>query len=90
VHLALKLNESVLTGRKIRVKRCGEKWKAPQSSPGPRRAPKARADAALRNQKDSADSFVGDKANPLKKSAKPRRPKTIPRDKAGKNRPSCD
>ncbi|NXV46989.1 RBM34 protein, partial [Uria aalge] len=86
VHLALKLNDSVLVGRKIRVKRCGEKWKAPQKHPDQSRAPKDRVDTKLKNSKRSKDSFVGEKANPLKKSTKQKRLKTIPRNKAGKNK----
>ncbi|KFQ68133.1 RNA-binding protein 34, partial [Phaethon lepturus] len=86
VHLALKLNETVLMGRKIRVKRCGEKWKAPQKSPDQPRAPKDRVDTTLKNKTRSNDSFVGEKAIPLKKSTKPKRLKTIPRNKAGKNK----
>ncbi|KAM6083573.1 RNA-binding protein 34 [Theristicus caerulescens] len=88
VHLALKLNDSLLMGRKIRVKRCGEKWKAPQKSPDQSRAPKDRVHATLKNKRCSRDSFVGEKAIPLKKSTKPKRLKTIPRDKAGKNKQS--
>ncbi|NXI45333.1 RBM34 protein, partial [Galbula dea] len=84
VHLALKLNESDLMGRKIRVKRCGEKWKAPQKHPDHSRPPKARADTTLKNKKCSNDSFVGEKAIPLKKSTKPKGLKTVPRNKAGK------
>ncbi|KAM6365456.1 RNA-binding protein 34 isoform 2-T2 [Alca torda] len=90
VHLALKLNDSVLVGRKIRVKRCGEKWKAPQKHPDQSRAPKDRVDTKLKNSKRSKDSFVGEKANPLKKSTKQKRLKTIPRNKAGKNKKSFD
>ncbi|NXN61935.1 RBM34 protein, partial [Rynchops niger] len=86
VHLALKLNDSVLVGRKIRVKRCGEKWKAPQKRPNQSRAPKDRVGTKLKNNKCSNDSFVGEKANPLKKSTKQKRLKTIPRNKAGKNK----
>ncbi|NXW31915.1 RBM34 protein, partial [Phaetusa simplex] len=86
VHLALKLNDSVLVGRKIRVKRCGEKWKAPQKRPNQSRAPKDRVGTKLKNNKCSKDSFVGEKANPLKKSTKQKRLKTIPRNKAGKNK----
>ncbi|KAF1615725.1 RNA-binding protein 34, partial [Eudyptes chrysolophus] len=85
VHLALKLNDSLLMGRKVRVKRCGEKWKAPQKSPNRSRAPKDSVDATLKNKRRSNDSFVGEKANPLKKSTKPKRLKTVPRNKAGKN-----
>ncbi|NXL08514.1 RBM34 protein, partial [Mesembrinibis cayennensis] len=86
VHLALKLNDSLLMGRKIRVKRCGEKWKAPQKCPNQSCAPKDRVHAALKNKRCSRDSFVGEKAIPLKKSTKPKRLKTIPKDKAGKNK----
>ncbi|NXS65370.1 RBM34 protein, partial [Pandion haliaetus] len=86
VHLALKLNETVLMGRKIRVKRCGEKWKAPQKSGDQSRAPKDRVDTPLKNRRCSNDSFVGEKAVPLKKSIKPKRLKTVPRNKAGKNK----
>ncbi|NXR04207.1 RBM34 protein, partial [Sagittarius serpentarius] len=86
VHLALKLNETVLMGRKIRVKRCGEKWKAPQRSAAQSRAPKDRVDATLKNKRCSNGSFVGEKAVPLKKSTKPKRLKTLPRNKAGKNK----
>ncbi|NXN27221.1 RBM34 protein, partial [Nycticryphes semicollaris] len=86
VHLALKLNDSVLMGRKIRVKRCGEKWRAPQKSRDQSRAPKDRVVATLKNKRCSNDSFVGEKANPLKKSTKPKRLKTLPRNKAGKNK----
>ncbi|NXT41856.1 RBM34 protein, partial [Pelecanoides urinatrix] len=86
VHLALKLNDSVLMGRKIRVKRCGEKWKAPQKSPSQCRAPKDRVDTTLKNQRRSNDSFVGEKAIPLKRSTKPKRLKTIHGNKAGKNK----
>ncbi|NWH67425.1 RBM34 protein, partial [Geococcyx californianus] len=81
VHLALKLNNSVLVGRKIRVKRCGEKWKAPQKGPNQSRAPKARVDNTSKNRRSSNDSFLGEKATPLKKSSKPKRLKTIARSK---------
>ncbi|NXV72333.1 RBM34 protein, partial [Atlantisia rogersi] len=86
VFLAMKLNNSVLMGRKIRVKRCGEKWKAPPKTPGRSRAPKDRADATLKNKMSSRDSFVGEKATPLKKGGKPKRLKTVPGNKAGKNK----
>ncbi|KFP20371.1 RNA-binding protein 34, partial [Egretta garzetta] len=85
VHLALKLNDSLLMGRKVRVKRCGEKWKAPQKSPSQSRAPKDRVNTTLKN-KCSNDSFVGEKATPLKKSTKQKSLKTLPRNKAGKNK----
>ncbi|XP_074899360.1 RNA-binding protein 34 [Buteo buteo] len=90
VHLALKLNETVLMGRKIRVKRCGEKWKAPQKSADQSRAPKDRVDTTLKNNRCSNDSFVGEKAVPLKKSTKPKRLRTLPRNKAGKNKQFSD
>ncbi|XP_009889469.1 PREDICTED: RNA-binding protein 34 [Charadrius vociferus] len=90
VYLALRLNDSVLEGRKIRVKRCGEKWKAPQKSPAQSRALKERADTALKNKRCSNESFVGEKANPLKKSTKPKRLKTTPRNKAGKSKQPFD
>lgn len=90
VHLALKLNDSVLLGRKIRVKRCGDKWKAPQKSPNQSRAPKDRIDATLKSKRCPNDSFVGEKATPLKKSTKPKRLKNTPRNKAGKNKQSFD
>uniref|UniRef100_A0A8C0C5A6 RNA binding motif protein 34 n=1 Tax=Buteo japonicus TaxID=224669 RepID=A0A8C0C5A6_9AVES len=90
VHLALKLNETVLMGRKIRVKRCGEKWKAPQKSADQSRAPKDRFDTTLKNNRCSNDSFVGEKAVPLKKSTKPKRLRTLPRNKAGKNKQFSD
>ncbi|NXX12460.1 RBM34 protein, partial [Podargus strigoides] len=73
VHLALKLNETVLMGRKIRVQRCGEKGKVPQKSHNQSRAPKDRVDTTLKNKRASNESFVGEKANPLKKRTKPKR-----------------
>uniref|UniRef100_A0A8C3XYI8 RNA binding motif protein 34 n=1 Tax=Catharus ustulatus TaxID=91951 RepID=A0A8C3XYI8_CATUS len=85
VHLALKLNNSVLMGRKIRVQRIADKKKA-QKSPDQARAPKDRDDKKKKKEKScSNDSFIGEKANPLKKSTKPKRLKTT-RSKAGKNK----
>ncbi|XP_040524451.1 RNA-binding protein 34 [Gallus gallus] len=87
VHLALKLNNSDLMGRKLRVKRCVEKGKAPQRSTTSRpRGPMDRAQSTLRNRRGSHDSFVGEKANPAKKSAKPKRLKSITKKKGGKNK----
>ncbi|KFV94613.1 RNA-binding protein 34, partial [Eurypyga helias] len=86
VHLALKLNGSVLLGRKIRVKRCGEKWKAPQKSPAKSRAPKDRVNSTLKTKTCSNDSFVGEKAVLSKKGTKPKRLKSVPRKKSGKNK----
>ncbi|NWH97223.1 RBM34 protein, partial [Tichodroma muraria] len=86
VHLALKLNNSVLMGRKIRVQRVADKKKAQKSS-DQSHAPKDRADKKKKKEKScSDDSFVGEKANPLKKSTKPKRLKTTTRSKAGKNK----
>ncbi|NWV73719.1 RBM34 protein, partial [Dasyornis broadbenti] len=86
VHLALKLNNSVLMGRKIRVQRVADKRKA-QKSPDQSRTPKDRVDKKKKKEKScSNDSFVGEKATPLKKSTKPKRLKTIPKSKAGKNK----
>ncbi|NXY29404.1 RBM34 protein, partial [Pomatorhinus ruficollis] len=85
VHLALKLNNSVLMGRKIRVQRVADKKKA-QKSADQSRAPKDRVDKKKKEKSCSNDSFVGEKATPLKKSTKPKRLKTTPRNKAGKNK----
>ncbi|NWU79110.1 RBM34 protein, partial [Onychorhynchus coronatus] len=86
VHLALKLNNSVLMGRKIRVQRTGDKRKATQKIPDRSHAPKATADTTTKKKSYSGDSFVGEKTTPLKKKTKPKRLKTIPRKKAGKNK----
>ncbi|NXG23437.1 RBM34 protein, partial [Grallaria varia] len=86
VHLALKLNSSVLMGRKIRVKRIGQKKKGPQKIPDQPRAPKGRVDTTTKKKSYSNESFVGEKATPLKKSTKPRKLNTIPKNKAGKNK----
>ncbi|KAM7060861.1 RNA-binding protein 34 [Acridotheres tristis] len=85
VHLALKLNNSVLMGRKIRVQHVGDKTKA-QKSPDQSRAPKDKVDKKKKEKSCSDDSFIGEKANPLKKNTKPKRLKTTPRSKAGKNK----
>ncbi|NXM22558.1 RBM34 protein, partial [Ploceus nigricollis] len=86
VHLALKLNNSVLMGRKIRVQRVADKRKE-QKSPDQSRAPKDRVHRKKKKEKScSNDSFVGEKANPIKKSTKPKRLKTTPRSKTGKNK----
>ncbi|NXF77392.1 RBM34 protein, partial [Sclerurus mexicanus] len=86
VHLALKLNNSVLMGRKIRVQRTGQQRKAPQKIPDQSGAPKGRVDTTTKKKSYSNDSFVGEKATPLKKSTKPKRLKTIPKNKARKNK----
>ncbi|NXP40300.1 RBM34 protein, partial [Leiothrix lutea] len=85
VHLALKLNNSVLMGRKIRVQRVTDKKKA-QKSPDQSGAHKDRVDKKKKEKSCSNDSFVGEKATPLKKSTKPKRLKITPRNKAGKNK----
>ncbi|NXG47400.1 RBM34 protein, partial [Psilopogon haemacephalus] len=82
VHLALKLNESDLMGRNIRVKRCGKKWKAPQKSAGQPCSLKDRVDTTVKNRSCSNASFVGEKATPLKKSSEQEVLKTVPRSKA--------
>ncbi|XP_040407680.1 RNA-binding protein 34 isoform X1 [Cygnus olor] len=87
VHLALKLNNSDLMGRKVRVKRCVEKGKAPQRAPNQPRGPKDRARAALKTKGVSNGSFVGEKASPSKKSTKTKRlKKSVTKKKVGKNK----
>ncbi|XP_062429673.1 RNA-binding protein 34 [Rhea pennata] len=85
VHLALKLNNSDLMGRKLRVKHCVEKGKAQQKNSNQSR-PKDRVDASLKNKRYSNDSFIGEKATPLKKSTKTKRLKSITKKKVGKNK----
>ncbi|KAL2306266.1 hypothetical protein Nmel_004182 [Mimus melanotis] len=85
VHLALKLNNSVLMGRKIRVQHVADKTKA-QKSPDQSRVPKDKVDKKKKEKSCSNDSFIGEKSNPLKKNTKPKRLKTTPRSKAGKNK----
>ncbi|OXB55546.1 hypothetical protein ASZ78_002659, partial [Callipepla squamata] len=87
VHLALKLNNSDLMGRKLRVKRCVEKGKALQKSPTDRpRGPKGRAQTSLKSKGGADDSFVGEKASPGKKSAKRKRLKSITKKKGGRKK----
>ncbi|XP_025918577.1 RNA-binding protein 34 isoform X1 [Apteryx rowi] len=86
VHLALKLNNSDLMGRKLRVKRCVEKGKAQQQNPIQSRGPKDRVDTTLKTKRYSNDSFVGEKATPLKKSTKAKRLKSITKKKIGKTK----
>ncbi|NWI18998.1 RBM34 protein, partial [Crypturellus soui] len=85
VHLALKLNNSDLMGRKVRVKRCVEKGKAQQQNPNQSRNHKDQADTPSKLKRFSSDSFVGEKATPLKKSTKTKR-LSIPKKKTGKNK----
>nr|XP_056709308.1 RNA-binding protein 34 [Euleptes europaea] len=77
VHLALKLNNSELKGRKLRVKRCMEREKAQQKSSEKNVKNlvsfKNKKAASMNNAKRySSDTFVGEKADPVKKSKKPR------------------
>ncbi|XP_060099066.1 RNA-binding protein 34 [Heteronotia binoei] len=77
VHLALKLNNSELKGRKLRVKRCIEREKAQQKISGKNvknLVSFKNKKAASRNnaKRSSSDTFVGEKAAPVKKSKKPR------------------
>lgn len=85
VHLALRLNGTDLTGRKVRVQRCGEKGKAPRKSPAQPRAPKGGAGTTAGTTPRPDDSFVGEVAVPPRKGAKPKRLRTAPARKAGKN-----
>ncbi|XP_014118775.1 PREDICTED: RNA-binding protein 34, partial [Pseudopodoces humilis] len=90
VHLALKLNNSVLMGRKIRVQRVVDKKKA-QKNPDKSHATKDRVDKKKKKEKSSSNnSFVGEKATPLKKSMKPKRLKTTPKSKVGIKKQSFD
>uniref|UniRef100_A0A8C0QLJ8 RNA binding motif protein 34 n=1 Tax=Chelonoidis abingdonii TaxID=106734 RepID=A0A8C0QLJ8_CHEAB len=83
VHLALKLNNSELKGRKLRVKRCVEKGKNKNSSDNVRDSgPKHRFGTSLKNTEKYTNSFAGEKATPLKKKTK--RPKSVTRTKGGK------
>lgn len=76
-------------GRKIRVQRVADQKKA-QKSQDKSHAPNDRVDKKKKEKSCSNDSFVGEKATPLKKSTKPKRLKTTPRNKAGKNKKSFD
>ncbi|XP_054018245.1 RNA-binding protein 34 [Dryobates pubescens] len=78
VHVALKLNKSNLMGRKMGVKRCGEKRKAPWKS-ADQSHPRNRANNTLKNR-----SCSDEKAIPLKKNRKQKVLKTIPRNRAVK------
>ncbi|XP_010209581.1 PREDICTED: RNA-binding protein 34 [Tinamus guttatus] len=86
VHLALKLNNSDLMGRKVRVKRCVEKGKAQQQNPNQSRGHKDKVDTPSKPKRYSSDSFVGEKATPLKKNTKTKRLRSITKKKTGKNK----
>ncbi|XP_006016404.1 RNA-binding protein 34 [Alligator sinensis] len=89
VHLALKLNNSELKGRKLRVKRCAEKEKVQQkNSESVRNFPdlKHKSGATLKNAKSySNNSFAGEKASPIQKN-KRKRPKSVTKRKTGKHK----
>ncbi|KAM4680106.1 RNA-binding protein 34 [Amazona ochrocephala] len=91
VHLALRLNETDLMGRKVRVQRCGDKGKVPRKPPGQPRAPKGGAGTASGTKHRPDDSFVGETATPLRKGGKPKRLRTAPGSKTGrKNKRAFD
>ncbi|XP_042301939.1 RNA-binding protein 34 [Sceloporus undulatus] len=73
-HLALKLNNSELKGRKLRVQRCVEKEKTQQICSHNVKSPvrlKYTKASSLKNARGcSNNSFAGEKAVPLKKSKK--------------------
>ncbi|KAM9196769.1 RNA-binding protein 34 [Mergus octosetaceus] len=73
VHLALKLNDSALQGRKVRVKRCVEKGSAARRAAGQPRGPKGRARSAAPTGSVPSASFVGEKAAPCARGAKTKR-----------------
>uniref|UniRef100_A0A7M4FI45 RNA binding motif protein 34 n=1 Tax=Crocodylus porosus TaxID=8502 RepID=A0A7M4FI45_CROPO len=89
VHLALKLNNSELKGRKLRVKRCAEKEKVQQkNSDSVKNFPelKHKSGATLKNAKSySNNSFAGEKASPIQKK-KRKRPKSVTQRKTGKHK----
>nr|XP_020642611.1 RNA-binding protein 34 [Pogona vitticeps] len=73
VHLALKLNNSELKGRKLRVQRCVEKLKMQEKS-SDKNVKKlighkyAKAFSVKNEKRFSSSSFAGEKAVPMKKS----------------------
>ncbi|XP_026560991.1 RNA-binding protein 34 [Pseudonaja textilis] len=73
VHLALKLNQSELQGRKLRVQRCVKREKEQKKSNKNAKSSvrlKYTRTTSLKTQKGSSNSFVGEKADPIKKSKK--------------------
>lgn len=75
VHLALKLNNSELKGRKLRVQRCVEKPKTQEKSSDtnikkPVGHKYAKAFSQKNKKRSSSGSFTGEKAVPGKKSKK--------------------
>lgn len=73
VHLALKLNDSALQGRKVRVKRCVEKGSAARRAAGQPRGAKGRARSAAPSGSVHSASFVGEKAAPCARGARTKR-----------------
>ncbi|XP_074846246.1 RNA-binding protein 34 isoform X2 [Carettochelys insculpta] len=86
VHLALKLNNSELKGRTLRVKRCVEQEKKQKSADNMKdSAPKHRFGSSLKNApRYTKNSFAGEKASPSKKKTK--RPKSVTKKKGGKHK----
>ncbi|XP_039208930.1 RNA-binding protein 34 [Crotalus tigris] len=74
VHLALKLNQSELQGRKLRVQRCVQREKEEQKKSNKNVKSsvqlKYTKTISLKKSKGSSNSFVGEKADPMKKSKK--------------------
>ncbi|KAM3855944.1 RNA-binding protein 34 isoform 2-T2 [Vipera latastei] len=74
VHLALKLNQSELQGRKLRVQRCVKREKEEQTKSNKNAKSSVRLKhtktTSLKKSKGSSNSFVGEKADPMKKSKK--------------------
>uniref|UniRef100_A0A8C6VE59 RNA binding motif protein 34 n=1 Tax=Naja naja TaxID=35670 RepID=A0A8C6VE59_NAJNA len=74
VHLALKLNQSELQGRKLRVQRCVKREKEEQKKSNKNAKSSVRLKytktTSLKTQKGTSNSFVGEKADPMKKSKK--------------------
>ncbi|KAM6459905.1 RNA-binding protein 34 [Liasis olivaceus] len=75
VHLALKLNQSELQGRKLRVQRCVKREKAEQKNSNKNTKSsvglKYTKTTSLKNSKGSSSNFfVGEKADPMKKGKK--------------------
>ncbi|KAL7987554.1 hypothetical protein Chor_006473 [Crotalus horridus] len=74
VHLALKLNQSELQGRKLRVQRCVQREKEEQKKSNKNVKSSVRLKytktTSLKKSKGSSNSFVGEKADPMKKSKK--------------------
>ncbi|XP_070590080.1 RNA-binding protein 34 isoform X2 [Erythrolamprus reginae] len=73
VHLALKLNQSELQGRKLRVQRCVQREKEEQKKSHKSEKSSIRlkhTKTTLKKTKGSSNSFVGEKADPVKKSKK--------------------